>query len=383
MKAVVWRWHSETNAQRHTTRTRPFYSNSNNNPANNLHLLLLTIVVLLSGFSSKTSCLACDSLPDNPTWADLTSRLEEAQQQVTISPSILVLCPFRIQGDVACPSVAAPTDSSIFRVFHPSLQLQCEGKPQNCVVDCPAIQFVIEQGGSLTLQNITIQNNLNTMVQVGPMASFTSIASVFQNGQQGAIQGQENSSIFIFQGSVVVGNTLTVSTNQRGAGVSTQGNLEIRDSVFANNVNEGNSGGAVAVGTTVYDGSAADERSNTNSAVAAPMLVITGTTFRSNRAPYAPAVFAEATLVEAQITFSDNRACDNVAVLSPDASCQGLYFLSSFLCVPFGKGCLEDDGSEQITEDNNCSFTGCILKLIYQTIMDLITDLVLGGLGSG
>ena len=132
--------------------------------------------------------------------------------------------------------------------------------------------------------------------------------------------------------------------------MATQGNLEIRDSVFANNENESNSGGAVAVGAN-------------------GKVIVTGSTFRANRAPYAPVIFTEAASA-IQLDFSDNRACDNVAVLSPEASCQGIYFLSSFECVPFGKGCLEDEGNQ------NCGdIAECILQVVSMILDSIINSL--------
>ena len=306
---------------------------------------------------------ACDLLPESPTWADLTSRLAQAQlpqdASVALPSTIITLCPFRIEGSLSCPT--ASDGNRIFNVTHPSLRLSCEGPPENCLIDCPETQFSIERGSSFTMQNITMQNNINTMIEVQSLASFTSINSKFQNGLQGAMQGQEDSSIFILQNSLISGNKRKdmLITNQRGAGVATKGNLEIRDSEFANNENESNSGGAVAAG-------------------ASGRLIVTGSTFRANRAPYAPVIFTEAASA-LQLEFSNNRACDNVAVLSPaDASCQGIYFLSSFECVPFGKGCLDDNNEESCGDVLEC------ITLAVSVILSIITkslqSMIFGGI---
>ena len=211
------------------------------------------------------------------------------------------------------------------------------------------------------MQNITMQNNINTMIEVQSLASFTSINSKFQNGLQGAMQGQEDSSIFILQNSLISGNKRKdmLITNQRGAGVATKGNLEIRDSEFTNNENESNSGGAVAAG-------------------ASGRVIVTGSTFRANRAPYAPVIFTEAASA-LQLEFSNNRACDNVAVLSPaDASCQGIYFLSTFECVPFGKGCLDDNNEESCGDVVECITLA--VSLILSIITKSLQSMIFGGL---
>ena len=304
----------------------------------------LLYVALLDHADSKLTStprnLPCTYLPSpNPTWKNLVDTLNQSD--------FVYLCPFNITGS-ACPA----SSDDLSRIFTVETGVQrsliCDVTSTlntGCVIDCPLVRFVVR--GSFSVESMTFRNYLDRVIVVdGSNSSFISKASKFEGGASGAISGGIGSSISIIQGTIISGHRLD-STTVNGAALSTEGRLEIDGSTFSNNRNSGPSGGAVYVGL----------QSN---------VIITGSTFRDNVAPVGPAVVSDARN-RTQVVFSNNRACDNVATVNPNATCQGIYFRSTLQCIPFGKGCL--------VVDNNCTFIDCILKLVVNLIVGTIAGL--------
>jgi len=278
--------------------------------------------------------LPCDFLPDNPTWNDLRNALDQPSE-------FAYLCPFRIEG-AGCPQ--SVDDSNRKYTVEQSIDqsLVCDltaGVESECVIDCPLVGFVVQ--GGFTAESITFRNYNDPVVVVNPGGTFSSKASKFEDGAQGAIQGMSQSSIKIIQGSIVSGNNM--NNTQRGAGVSTLGQLEIDGSTFSENVNDGNGGGAVYAGPEAT-------------------VIVTGSTFRANTAEFGPAVFTDAP--RAQVTFENNRACNNVGSFGDAASCNGIYLFSPLECITFGKGCIPEPGA-------------CVLiECIWEWLRDLISSII-------
>lgn len=303
--------------------------------------LLYTVIADQVDFKLTPRNVPCTYLPDNPTWSDLVDMLNAVD--------FAFLCPFTITGS-ACPT-ALEESNRIITVERSGQSLICDltsTTDAECVIDCPLVQFVVK--GDFTVESIKFRNYLEPVIVVE--GSFTSKASSFENGAAGAIRGSVSSSISIIQGSVISGNQL--NNNQYGAGVATNGRLEIDGSTFSNNQNNGQSGGAVFVG----------EQSN---------FIITGSTFRGNVAVFGPAIYSDADRTQSE--FSNNRACNNVATWSQDASCQGIVFLQASECAAFGKGCIPD---------STCSFITCIVQQIVNLIIARIFEIISingGGVG--
>lgn len=305
----------------------------------------LVYIALLDHVDSKLTStprnLPCTYLSDkNPTWKNLMDTLNQSD--------FAYLCPFNITGS-ACPS----STDDLSRIFTVETGVQrsliCDVTSTlntGCVIDCPLVRFVVR--GTFSVESMTFRNYLDRVIVVeGSNSSFTSKASKFEGGASGAISGGIGSSMSIIQGTNISGHQLNI-TMVNGAALATEGRLEIDGSTFSNNRNSGPGGGAVYVGP----------QSN---------VIITGSTFRDNVAPVGPTVVSDAKN-RTQVEFSNNRACNNVATLSPNATCQGIYFRSTLQCIPFGKGCLG-------VIETNCTFIECILKTVVNLIFETIAGL--------
>lgn len=309
-----------------------------------LNLLAATRIARVDGLQPRN--LPCDFLPDNPTWNDLRDALDQ-------SGGFAYLCPFRIEG-AGCPQ---SDDVNRRYIVKQSIDqsLVCDltaGVESECVINCPFVSFLVK--GSFTVESIIFRNYSAPVVVVDPNATSTTKASKFENGAQGAIDGKSESNIKIIQGTIVSGNNM--DNFEKGVGVSTQGDLEIDGSTFADNVNNVNSGGAVYAGPN-------------------GKVIVTGSTFRSNRAEYGPAVFTEAPL--SNVTIENNRACNNIGSLGDASSCDGVYLFSSLTCIPFQTECTDQNPEPtQSPMDSpggsNCIFIACIWEWLWEFLVSLI-----------
>ena len=256
------------------------------------------------------------------------------------------LCPFTIQGDEACPSQESSRNTHF--VIQSDLSLVCDltaGLGDECIIDCPYTQFIVV--GGFTAQSITFRGG-TTPVIVYAGGTFTSKASSFENNVEGAIIGNEGSTVSIIQGSSFTGNEAT-----KGGGIFTEGNLVIDGSTFSNNA-------ASLFGGAVYAGTAST-------------LSLAGSTFRENTAGLGgPAVFTEAP--QSQVSYENTLGCDNVLPAS-GVICNGVVFTvtsEGTQCFPFDQDCETQSPTQAPTPEQDCASydVWCVIARLIRAILE-------------
>jgi len=195
-------------------------------------LMLPLLLVMICHLSSPISAFLCDPLQEN-TWLALTSAIQT-------SPGFLLLCPFEIEGE-GC----ANTGLGYIIPENDSLTMICEkdvfgaSTPTTapaCVIDCPGNHFTIARNASLTLDGFTLRGSqTSAAIYMQPTGQLQVYDSSFYNnynpsGSGGAIYAGESAQLVVNQCQMQNNTALT------GGAIYAEGNSQITDSEFVNNL---------------------------------------------------------------------------------------------------------------------------------------------------
>lgn len=193
--------------------------------------------LLLGSLLITTRAQLCEVLHEE-SWQGLEEIIE-------LSFDFAILCPFHISGD-GCPSKS-------YKVTVPNLYLLCEpllvgNQIKGCVIDCPGLQFDVQNKGALTLDGMTLKGATRSAVRVKSRGTLTTINSIFESnhndlGNGGAIDARVDSVVSI------INTKFQDNKGLNGGAIYHLGEAAVSGSEFYNNEATNGGGGAIFSGS--------------------------------------------------------------------------------------------------------------------------------------
>jgi len=196
------------------------------------------LVLLLQQFFSLTNGQICDT--EITSWDDLL-------QQIENNYGFVFLCPFEISGS-ECPNepYTIPENHHVELICETSHDIRNPCANSLCTIDCPNTHFEIEHGGSLVLDGVRLSGSEDTAVRVKEGGFLVTYCSIFENNRN---EFNNGGAIFAYQQSRVrlIDTHFRNNKGLNGGAIYHQGIIYLDGSNFEENVAE-MGGGAMYTG---------------------------------------------------------------------------------------------------------------------------------------